>query len=1084
MTKAPLRATVQHVRHLVTEHGAADQTDGDLLRAFVDAKDPRAFAQLVKRHGPLVLSVCRRLLRHEQDAEDAFQATFLVLLRKAASVRRHGALASWLHGVAYRVAADARKAAARRRQHEKEVRPPGLAPAAARVAAAAEVETILDEEVRRLPVRYRGPFILCCLEGRSCAEVARWLCQKEGTVWSRVARARARLRQRLARRGVSLGVVPGAITVPALLAGSTVEAAALLAAAPGLATAHLAPNVASLLQRVSRVLFLSKRAAAALVFLTVGLMAAGLILASALAPAVPQKAAEPPAAAAPAGPHTDRHGDALPAGAVARLGTIRFRGGGGPSWVAFLPGDATLATAAAHGVSFWDAATGKETRRLAQTGWAQAQSPDARILALLPPGDPTIHLWDVAADKEIRRLVGHQEIVRSVAFSADGRVVVSGGTDKTARVWEAATGKELRRFPKQDMILGVAVTPDGKTVAMAEAAGVSTVYLHDVATGKELHRFQGHMPIFHVLFAPNGKTLAAVEPINGGCPDSKVHLCDVATGRLRQLPPLPEYIWGAAFSPDGKFLATANQEQFRVWDVATLKPLDRFAGNTCYTVGLAFARDGKTLATQGDTTIRQWDVATGKEVRPTDAGHRGAVPALAFLPGDKSIVTAGRDGTLRLWEAATGKELGRFRGPHGNAEGSSFSADGRTLAARAGNGVDLWAADAARGPRHLALPNLVYHVALTPDGKTLAVWGRDRKLRLVDAGTGKEGLTLLRHREAVAGLAFSPGGDVLAVAVEDDTVRLMDVSTGAVVHRLSPSAVVEQMTFSADGRVLATPDGQAIRLWEVATGRERGRLPDRARGEMAFSPDGKVLAVGDDGGDIRLYDVATGAERGRLRGHGNRITCLAFSAQGTTLASGSWDTTALVWDVSGLLRPLRRQAEELGPRQLEALWADLAGEDAVRAYQAVRRLAASPQEAVPYLRQRVRPAATVPAERLARLIAELDSDAFAVRERAAAALEELGEAALPACRAVLNRQPSAEVRRRLTTLVEQAGRARWAVPAGRLGQLRALEAVELADGEQARLLLEEWSRGLPGASLTEGAKAALEHRARRSGAAP
>jgi RNA polymerase sigma factor (sigma-70 family) len=1073
MTNPPLRAAVRHARHLAAGREALDGTDGDLLRAFVAWQDQNAFALLVQRHGPLVLAVCRRLLRHEQDAEDAFQATFLVLACKAASVRRPAALASWLHGVASRTALGARKVAARRRRHEKDGGTPGPAPAAAQVAEDQEVGAILDEEIQRLPAAYRDPFVLCCLEGQSCAEAAHRLLQKEGTIWSRVARARERLRLRLARRGVS-PAVPAAVApaaVPPALAGSAVEAARLAGTA-------LPANVASVLNEMSRTLFLSRLKTVALVLLTAGLVAAGLSLAGVWTPAAPQRAGGP-AAPSPEGARTDRHGDPLPAGAVARLGTIRFRQHGGPSWLTFLPGDRTLATPFVRGVSFWDAATGEEKRRLGEGGWAWCLSPDAKVVAL---GHPAIHLWDVAAAREVCRLEGHQEVIRGVAFSPDGRVVVTGAHDKTVRVWDAATGKELRRFEEPDIVLAVAVSPDGKTVATADAGRSSTVRLRDLATGKELRRFQGQMPIFHVLFAPDGKTLAALEPINGGSPVSKVHLWDVGTGRLRQLPALAEYVWGAAFSPDSQLLATANQEQFHVWDLATGKPLDRFEGNACYTTGVCFSGDGKTLATQGDSTIRLWDVGSGKEARADDGGHRGAVHALAFSPDGRSVITAGRDGTLRLWESATGKELGRFPGPRGAAEGSCFSADGRTLAARAGNGVDLWPAAAGKGPRRLPVPDLVYYLALSADGKTLAVYSRDRTVRLLDTSTGKDRLTLRQH--TVAALAFSPDGDVLAVSDEDQTVRLVDVATGTEVHRLSLSEIAEPLAFSPDGRVLATPTGESVWLWEVATGRERGRLPDRSRGVMAFSPDGMALAMGDDDGTIRLHDVATGAERGLLRGHRGRITGMAFAPDSGTLASGSWDTTALVWDVRALLGPKPRPAGDLGPRQLEALWADLASEDAVAAYRAVRRLAAAPEEAVPFLRKRVRPAAAVPAGHLARLIADLDSAEFAVRERAAGALEELGEAAVPACRQALEGEPSPEVRRRLARLVEQASLGRWFAPAARLRSVRALEAVELAGGEEARRLLEEWSRGLPGAWLTEGTRRALERRALRSGAAP
>ena len=198
-------------------------TDREALGAFVAHRDEAAFAALMQRHGPMVLRVCRRVLHHTQDAEDAFQATFLVLARRAASIGKAEALPGWLHGVAFRTALRARRDAGRRRAHERQA-PTGVGPDPAEALAWRDVQTLLEAEIRRLPERYRAAFVLCHLEGRSRAEAAADLGLAENTVSSRLARARDRLRRRLARRGVHLSAVLAAAALSADATGSALPA--------------------------------------------------------------------------------------------------------------------------------------------------------------------------------------------------------------------------------------------------------------------------------------------------------------------------------------------------------------------------------------------------------------------------------------------------------------------------------------------------------------------------------------------------------------------------------------------------------------------------------------------------------------------------------------------------------------------------------------------------------------------------------------------------------------------------------------------------------------------------------------------
>jgi RNA polymerase sigma factor (sigma-70 family) len=283
MATAKLGAVLRHIGSLAADQKTTDQTDGALLRAFLGNNDQPAFEALVRRHGPMVLRVCRRTLGNAADAEDALQATFLVLARRGTSIRKKESLASWLHGVAYRMAADARKAAARRHKHESRARP-APPPDPALSAAWQELQVLLDEEIGRLPESLREAFVCCCLENKSCAEAAQQLGIEEGAVRKRLSRARKRLQEGLTRRGVSLTTVLASVAVganaasaaiPVSVVRSTARAATVIAAGQGAAAGLVPTKVAALTEGVLKAMFKTNLKTAGLVVLAMVLAATG-----------------------------------------------------------------------------------------------------------------------------------------------------------------------------------------------------------------------------------------------------------------------------------------------------------------------------------------------------------------------------------------------------------------------------------------------------------------------------------------------------------------------------------------------------------------------------------------------------------------------------------------------------------------------------------------------------------------------------------------------------------------------------------------------------------------------------------------
>src|SRR6266446_3063958 len=252
MTSTLMTNLARDLRRMVFVGGSAGMTDGELLERFLAAREEAAFEALLRRHGPMVLGVCRRVLRHEQDAEDAFQATFLVFTRKATTIWPRDMLANWLFGVAYRTALGAKTAIARRRLKERQVNPmrPTDDPAA---NLWQDLQPLLDEELNHLPNKYRVPIVLCDLEGKSRQEAARQLGWRPGTLSGRLARARAMLAKRLTRRGITvsgavlasaLGQNLASASVPPSLLAGTVKASLMTVAGQG--TAFVSAKVAAL----------------------------------------------------------------------------------------------------------------------------------------------------------------------------------------------------------------------------------------------------------------------------------------------------------------------------------------------------------------------------------------------------------------------------------------------------------------------------------------------------------------------------------------------------------------------------------------------------------------------------------------------------------------------------------------------------------------------------------------------------------------------------------------------------------------------------------------------------------------------
>jgi RNA polymerase sigma factor (sigma-70 family) len=925
-------------------------TDGELLARFQASRDEAALAALVQRHAPMVWGVCRRQLQNHHDAEDAFQATFLVLVKKAAGVPAQ-AVAGWLYGVARQTAVRLRALAARRARRERQV---VSMPEPTEEVRDAGLASVLDEELGRLPGHYRGIIILCDLEGLTRKEAARQLGLPEGTVASRLARARVLLARRLARQGLAVSgpTLAGVLaqqaaraSVPASGLTSLIESVTLVAAGQAVAGV-VSLEVAALTERVLKAMSLNRLLKVTVVLLVVAALggAAGLLYEVQAGHShqdrVAARQADEKRVEGALPPRQDRLGDPLPPGAVARMGSSRFRHLTHMAYLGVIvsPDSKTLLTTSEYGVRAWSLTTGKLLYHLRdEFDFHPVFSPDGKQLAMIANG--TIYLRDAATARKLRRIPATGEFPKRpvlLTFSADGRRLAAALHEGDILILDSATGKQIgsldvRRTGKVSADYFLVFAADGRTLlSMGRDPEFRDVICHwDLATYKLLKRV---VPAYTgsrstVALSPDGRTLAV--PSRG-----PVTLLDTQTGLLRCTlqGDRNRATYGLAFSPDGKTLATAWTESGEpdatasLWDTATGKLRRRFRVPLAATTHLHFSSDGRLLLIPGGCLVRFWDIATGKEVLQQPA-HTYSVRSLAFTPDGRSIVSGGGE-TIRVWDARTGQQRQVIVAHRWHVNQLKVRADGRTVVSCGADGTvrvhditsgkELRRCLVDRQPETLReLGPQVVRLGLAPDGRTAASFCSpfDRKGAQVHVWDLESGRALFCRPSSDEGYtgSFSPDARLLL------TPRQWYDSAGEKTARMGGPPKDGQKRkarpLEKDGAP-AGPLRTAIVVREVATDRELLTLPqpDVFGNVMALTPDGQCLLTttytpapdnrSDNRGPstLRLWELASGKQRLTIisdrRGDQHAFTRLAVARDGRTLATVRQDQTMQFWDLA------------------------------------------------------------------------------------------------------------------------------------------------------------------------------------------
>jgi WD40 repeat protein len=652
---------------------------------------------------------------------------------------------------------------------------------------------------------------------------------------------------------------------------------------------------------------------------------------------------------------SDRYGDPLPAGALTRLGTTRFRHWKGDIAVFYALGGKALVSYGGYpaGARVWDPDSGKGLREFrtaegmvpgvlfAAPGFPVAVGGSSGSKCLVAIGGSMdlanhkvvqeIAQWDVATGTKARTLgkvaLGFgQGGEACLALGRDGRTVAAAGWgDHWLTLWDAETGRQLPA-PREgsQRISALGFTFDGQTLALAEGG---TVRFWDLARQREGEPLATGFPrLGSLCFSPDGRRLVvrvAQGILQSPLPDWPAFAAwDLTTGR--RLPPFADQPRGAgalALSPDGKRLAWGSPRQrVRVWDVDTGAKLATLEG-AAPVVSLDFAPDGRRLAA-GDQlgAVHVWDVGSGKELSQP-AGHRGEITAVAVSPDGSRAATGGRDQVTRVWSLPDGKEVLRAPAPPADVPqfpvaALGFSPDGRALVEVTHGYRQLRVADGEtlRAFTWEAAVRSSHDSTLSADGKYLMTFARSvqpaspLEVRATDSGA------LVRRGDfpagGLSGLALSADGKTVALGTRSPGqpagFLLWDVATGKVARQwLAVDPITDLVALSPNGKLLASA-GNGIQIWDVATGRPLGRLEGKAAINvmaLTFSPDGEALAAGSLEGLVGLWRVKTGTALAEFAGHRGGVTCLGFDGRGLILVSGGEDSTALVWDVTRFASP-------------------------------------------------------------------------------------------------------------------------------------------------------------------------------------
>jgi eukaryotic-like serine/threonine-protein kinase len=503
--------------------------------------------------------------------------------------------------------------------------------------------------------------------------------------------------------------------------------------------------------------------------------------------------------------------------------------------------------------------------------------------------DKTAKVWDAQTGTEILALTGHADIVFTASFGANGTRIVTGSGDKSVKVWDAQLGTEVRTFMGSKALMSA----DGSRIV----TGIEdqTVKVWDAHSGTEVLTIEGGKG----LLSADGSRIVT------GNGDLSVKVWDALTGaELLTLKGHTKTVTSASLSKDGSRIVTGSWDTTaRMWDAKTGAELLTLKGHTGDVTSVSFvADDSRILTGSRDQTAKVWDSKLGAELL-TLRGHTGDINSVSSSADGSRILTGSSDKTAKVWDAQTGAEVLTLKGRTGSVNSASISANrSRILTGSNDKTAKVW--DAQTGAELLVLKGHTGNVtsaSLSTDGTRIVTGSWDKTAKVWDAQTGAELLVLKGHTGNVTSASLSTDGTRIVTGSWDTTAKVWDAQSGAEVLALKGhTGIVYSASFSTDGKRIVTGSGdKTAKVWDAQTGTEILTLKGHTGGVVTtatFSMDGSQIVTGTSDKSVKVWDAQAGTETLALKGLTGIVYSASFSANGLRIVTGSSDKTAKVWD--------------------------------------------------------------------------------------------------------------------------------------------------------------------------------------------